>query len=142
MRHLTNTKDRISNLRESIRDKRKDEHGMTIVEVMVAFVLVLLAIAMITTATTMATKIQKKTQENQNRTAYLAELAYQKLQPNYDETEKRWKISIPSSELSNISAATKLHFTGNGTSFDVDVKTADWTVSSDAAIQARYLIYQ
>lgn len=142
MRHLTNTRDRISNLRECIRDKRTDQHGMTIVEVMVAFVLVLLAIAMITTATTMATKIQKKTQENQNRTAYLAELAYQKLQPNYDETEKRWKISIPSSELSNISAATKLHFTGNGTSFDVDVKTADWTVSSDAAIQARYLIYQ
>lgn len=146
MGHLMNTKDRLSNLRESIRDKQKDEHGMTIVEVMVAFVLVLLAIAMITTATTMATKIQKKTQENQNRTAYLAELAYQKLQPNYDETEKRWKISIPSSELSNISAATKLHFTGNGTSFDVDVKTADWTVEADLEsgekIRTEYNIYQ
>ena len=146
MRHLTNTKDRLSNLRESIRDKQKDEYGMTIVEVMVAFVLVLLAIAMITTATTMATKIQKKTQENQNRTAYLAELAYQKLQPNYDETEKRWKISIPSSELSNVSAATKLHFTGNGTSFDVDVKTADWTVEADLEsgekIRTEYNIYQ
>lgn len=119
---------------------------MTIVEVMVAFVLVLLAIAMITTAASMATKIQKNTQENQTRAAYLAELAYQKLQPNYDETEKRWKIAIPSSELSNISAATQLHFTGNGTSFAVDVKTADWTVEANlesaGAIRTKYYIYQ
>lgn len=142
MIRLTYIKERSLSLKESIADKCKDEHGLTIVEVMVAFVLVLLAIAMITTASTMATKIQKSTQESQQRTALLAEQAYQRLKPTYNENEKCWKIAIPSFELSNESATTKLQFIGNGTSFDVDVKTVEWTVTSEASIQAKYHIYQ
>ena len=137
---------RIKHLKESIRDKRKDEHGMTIVEVMVAFVLVLLAIAMITTAATMATKIQKNTQESQKKTALMTELAYQALTPSYDKTENRWKIAIPSTAWCNVSneslTTTRLTFAGEGESFQLDVKTAELHVSSGGLMQAQYGIYQ
>lgn len=134
---------RIRYLKESIRDKRQDEQGMTIVEVMVAFVLVLLAIAMITTATSMATKIQKTTQESQKKTTFMTELAYRALQSSYDETNKRWQISVDASNLDHVSAVTQLEFSGAGESFHLNLQTADLVVSStDGAIQARYHIYQ
>ena len=97
---------------------------------MVAFVLVLLAIAMITTVTMLATRIQKQTKDSQQRMTQLAEAAYQQLQPVYNETEQSWKIQIPAAAVSN--------------EFDVDVKTADWTVSvaSDSAVQTTYHIYR
>lgn len=111
---------------------------------MVAFVLVLLAIGMITTVTMLATRIQKQTKDSQQRMTQLAEAAYQQLQPVYNETEQSWKIQIPVATVSNESAATQLKFTGNGIEFDVDVKTADWTVSvaSDSVVQTTYHIYR
>ena len=138
-----NIGERILNFKRSIQDSCKNEQGLTIVEVMVAFVLVLLAIAMITTVTMLATRIQKQTKDSQQRMTQLAEAAYQQLQPVYNETEQSWKIQIPAAAVSNESAATQLKFTGNGIEFDVDVKTADWTVSvaSDSAVQTTYHIY-
>lgn len=137
-------KEKSSNFKRSIQDSCKNEQGLTIVEVMVAFVLVLLAIAMITTVTMLATRIQKQTKDSQQRMTQLAEAAYQQLQPVYNEPEQSWKIQIPAAAVSNESAATQLKFTGNGMEFDVDVKTADWTVSvaSDSAVQTTYHIYR
>lgn len=139
-----NIRERILNFKRSIQGSCKNEQGLTIVEVMVAFVLVLLAIGMITTVTMLATRIQKQTKDSQQRMTQLAEAAYQQLQPVYNETEQSWKTQIPAAAVSNESAVTQLKFTGNGMEFDVDVKTADWTVSavSDSAIQTTYHIYQ
>ncbi len=140
-----NIRERISNFKRSIQDSCKGEQGLTIVEVMVAFVLVLLAIGMITTVTMFATRIQQQTKDSQQRMTQLAEAAYQQLQPVYDEREQNWKTDLSQpAALSNESATTQLKFTGNGMEFDVDVKTADWTVSaaSDSAIQTTYHIYR
>ena len=140
-----NTREQISNFKRSIQDSCKNEQGLTIVEVMIAFVLVLLAIAMITTVTMLATRIQKQTKDSQQRMTQLAEAAYQQLQPVYDETDQNWKTDISQpAAIINESAVTPLKFTGNGMEFDVDVKTADWTVSavSDSAVQTTYHIYR
>lgn len=134
---MMHTMDRSGNLRESIRNKVKEQQGVTIVEVMVAFVLVLLAIAMITTAASLATKIQKNAQENQRRTTLLAERAYEKIKPTYDSAAQSWHIGIDPSELSNQSTV-ELNFS----KFTLSVQTADWTVSTtDGAIHTTYHIY-
>lgn len=129
--------------RKVIRDKATNEQGLTIVEVMVAFVLVLLAIAMITTATSMATKIQKKTQDAQKNTAILAEHAYQQLKPQYVESAKCWKTIISPSALSIKPDVIELEFEepGNPNRFKVQARVADWTVTSGEAIKATYGVY-
>lgn len=125
-------KEKSSNFKRSIQDSCKNENGLTIVEVMVAFVLVLLAIAMITTVTMLATRVQKQTKDSQQRMTQLAEAAYRQLQPVYDETEQCWKTGVSEAVLTNESAPTQLKFTGNGMEFDVNVRTADWVVSAEA----------
>ena len=132
------TQEQNSNLKKSIRDKCRDEQGLTIVEVMVAFVLVLLAIAMITTVTMMTSRIQKQTKESQDRAAQLAELTYRQLQPEYDADGQMWKTDTP--ETGNEATVT-LQFIENGRGFDMDVNTADWVVS-DSAIHTTYHIYR
>lgn len=134
----------IVDLKKLLLDRYKDEHGMTIVEVLVAFVLVLLAIAMMASATSMATKIQKKTKDVQKQTAVLAEQAYKKMQPVYDETEKCWKIILdPASVTVGPEINLKFQEVGNpSSSFELATHTAEWTVSSGASIQTKYRIYQ
>ncbi len=142
-------KEKSSNFKRSIQDSCKNENGLTIVEVMVAFVLVLLAIAMITTVTMLATRVQKQTKDSQQRMTQLAEAAYRQLQPVYDETEQCWKTGVSEAVLTNESAPTQLKFTGNGMEFDVNVRTADWVVSAESepaesgtVIHTTYHIYR
>ena len=144
-----NIRERILNFKRSIQDSCKNENGLTIVEVMVAFVLVLLAIAMITTVTMLATRVQKQTKDSQQRMTQLAEAAYRQLQPVYDETEQCWKTGVSEAVLTNESAPTQLKFTGNGMEFDVNVRTADWVVSAESepaesgtVIHTMYHIYR
>ena len=121
-----NIKEQNSNLKKCIQNRLSSQKGLTIVEVMVAFVLVLLAIAMMTTVTVLATRIQKQTALRSQQTAKLSEAAYEKLQPAYDETTKSWSMDVPQTELSG-TAETQLNFTGASGSFSIDVQTADWS---------------
>lgn len=139
-------RERISNLRERSRNKIKDEHGMTIVEVLVAFALVLMCIAMLTASTQMASRIQAHSQEYKKQTTLLAEAAYVKFQPVYDSTNQVWVYAKPSG-VSNVSVKQTLTFTSaDGKSFGIDVHTADLEVTTQTEdgsnIRADFSIYQ
>ncbi len=135
-----NTREKSFDLKKCIRQGLSNDKGLTIVEVMVAFVLVLMAIAMITTVTLLASRIQKQSDRRQQQTTQISEAAYRSLQQSFDDTKGEWSSSFLEDKLSNSSNQT-LRFVCGTKSFSLDVTTADWTVEGDEA-QGIYHIYK